>query len=620
MSNEEKPKEKQEQEDEKEKKRNHLSLLVFCQKLHHAKQDNGKLKVLLGDIYNRLDDAEDVLTEGKAKGKSTKELEDAEYNIRRIQFFIQIITYHIYENIRKEEATSNNDMEFFEDDYVEYDEEGNKEYEEILQASSSHQNPTTCSHNDTHDIQHQIERIMNNPAELREVIDSFVLQSITINPHLLSSILLRNPVLLRSLLHSKRTALQELMCNYGYVLSNHQGMSCAFNGLRSIYHNAQESIYSAAEEQFGNNLFAQLFNKNRTISPTENTHPLPNPWLRRRTATAAARLRQTQQQQQPTNSTNTQPQQQPTSSTNTESQQQPTSSTNTQQQQPTNSTNTQPQQQPKSSTNTQQQQPTNSTNTQPQQQPTSSTNTQPPQQQQQVAARILSDTDSSSARLMSPIIENNLSQLVENHYLLEYVLNAPYMQSLMILLAVNSDVSGQMVANNRQLREQILNALPAMMEQMKNPQIQALMENQQALQAIKHVGQGLRRLHAAAPNLFPAGSLLTNLHFGLTSLFLPADTGPCSSSITQSTASDSIATSNTSSLNDRNNNANLFGQTLNMMSNENINTSSDQLYAVQLEQLVSMGFTNRESNFEVLRATMGDVNAAVEWILFLHLY
>ncbi|CAF1455674.1 unnamed protein product [Rotaria sordida] len=167
------------------------ALWLFYNKLHKVitnypvivikNNTNEALTVLLDDTYTRLDDAEDALAEDKTKRKPTEEFEDAEYNIRRIKFFIQIITYHMYENIRKREATSNNDMKFFEDDYVEYDdeeyyeeddeeyyeeddeeyyEEDDKEYEEILQTSSSHQNPTTCSHNDTHDIQQQIERVI----------------------------------------------------------------------------------------------------------------------------------------------------------------------------------------------------------------------------------------------------------------------------------------------------------------------------------------------------------------------------------------------------------------------------------------------------------------------------
>ncbi|CAF2409109.1 unnamed protein product [Rotaria sp. Silwood2] len=55
-----------------------------------------------------------------------------------------------------------------------------------------------------------------------------------------------------------------------------------------------------------------------------------------------------------------------------------------------------------------------------------------------------------------------------------------------------------------------------------------------------------------------------------------------------------------------------FAQMLNMTTNENINIPSDQRYAVQLEQLISMGFTNREENLEALTATMGDIIAALQ--------
>lgn len=41
----------------------------------------------------------------------------------------------------------------------------------------------------------------------------------------------------------------------------------------------------------------------------------------------------------------------------------------------------------------------------------------------------------------------------------------------------------------------------------------------------------------------------------------------------------------------------------------------EQRYRDQLEQLVAMGFTNREANIQALTATFGDVNAAVERLL-----
>ncbi|CAF2805669.1 unnamed protein product [Rotaria sp. Silwood2] len=503
---------------------------------------NQKLKALLADTYSELDKAA-VAFDANTSKKSDKELEDDEHNIKRLEYFIHMITYYMDKNIQNQQETSNNGIKDPGDCYVGDDEEC---YEENLQASS-HPNPTTFtfSHNDISDMQKQLAQIMYNPVKLREVTDSFVVQSIITNPDLLCSILLRNPYLLRSLLLSKPTALQAFMRNHGCVLSNHEGMPCAFNALQCTYHNVQESIYSAAGAQFGNNSFAQLFNgngKNTTIPLTENTDPLPNPWVRRGTCTSAARPHQTEQQ------------------------------------------------------------------------PIGSTNTQP-QQQQQAVATTLTDIASSSVGLISAMMQNNMSQLVQNHYLIENVFNAPYMQPLMVLLAVNSDTSRQMVANNYELREQMFNALTAMMEQMRNPEIQALMQNREALEAIKQVQEGLQRLHAAASNLFPAGSLLVNLHIGPTSLSSLVNTEPYSSSISQSTASDSIAAGNTSSLNDPNNYTGVFAQMLNTMSNQNIDEPPDQRYAVQLGQLIPMGFTNREANLQALTATMGDVNAAIEWLL-----
>ncbi|CAF1093914.1 unnamed protein product [Rotaria sp. Silwood1] len=431
------------------------------------------------------------------------------------------------------------------------------------------------------DMQQQLQQqIMSNPAQLRQLMDSPVVQSITSNPDLLRSLLLSNPQirdlmernpeishllnnpdLLRQTMEFARnpTALQELMRNHDRALSNLESIPGGFNALQRIYHDVQEPMYSAAQEQFGNNPFAQLFtgNENTTTSRTENTDPLPNPWAPRNTSAAATPSRQTQQPS--------------------------TSTTNTQQQQQ--------------------------------------------QQQQSTASALPTNATGSSPNLVSPMMQNYMSQLTQNPRLLENVLNAPYMQPLMDSLAANPDISRQMVtnnpmfANNPELREQMLNALPTMMEQMRNPEVQALMQNREALEAIQQVQEGLQRLHAAAPNLFQAGGLPAALRFGPTGLSSPANTGTTSSSTGQPTSSTSTSrtnTGNTPSSNDPNNYAGVFAQMLNMMSNQNINTPPDERYAVQLEQLVSMGFTNREANLQALTATMGDVNAAVERLLSQH--
>ncbi len=45
------------------------------------------------------------------------------------------------------------------------------------------------------------------------------------------------------------------------------------------------------------------------------------------------------------------------------------------------------------------------------------------------------------------------------------------------------------------------------------------------------------------------------------------------------------------------------------------NTNLKELYKAQLEQLQNMGFTNENSNLNALKATGGDVEAAVERLL-----
>ncbi|CAF1563373.1 unnamed protein product [Adineta ricciae] len=431
------------------------------------------------------------------------------------------------------------------------------------------------------DMQQQLQQqIMSNPAQLRQLMESPMVQSITSNPDLLRSLLLSNPQmrdlmernpeishlmnnpdLLRQTMEYARnpSALQELMRNHDRALSNLESIPGGFNALQRIYHDVQEPMYSAAQEQFGNNPFAQLFTGNEasTASRTENTGPLPNPWAPRGTGASTA-------------------------ATAPNNQQPSTGSTN----------------------NSQQQQ----------------------QQQQPTASAIPTGAAGSSPGLISPMMQNYMSQLVQNPRLLESVLNAPYMQPLMDSLAANPDISRQMVennpmfTNNPELREQMVNALPAMMEQMRNPEVQALMQNREALEAITQVQEGLQRLHRAAPNLFQAGGLPAALRFGATGLASPAapgsTTNPTSQPSTGQTPSSATgATRPAPSPADPSSYAGVFAQMLNMMSNQNINTPPDQRYAVQLEQLVSMGFTNREANLQALTATMGDVNAAVERLL-----
>ena len=320
-------------------------------------------------------------------------------------------------------------------------------------------------------------------------------------------------------------------------------------------------MYSAAQEQFGNNPFAQLLTgngknnkssflfsiiavvlfflvENTTASRTETNDPLPNPWAPR--GTGAASTTAAANRQQPS-----------------------TGASNNQQQQSSS--------------------------------------------QQPAASAIPSGAPGSSPGLISPMMQNYMSQLVQNPRLLESVLNAPYMQPLMDSLAANPEISRQMIANNPmfadnpQLREQMINALPAMMEQMRNPEVQSLMQNREALEAITQIQEGLKCLKYIdlisyfiyrsstftyrctesfssvnfhrKKNLFKnnkffylfSGGLPAGLRFGPTGLTPPTATAGTGPTLTPGTG-----TSGAPSASDPSNYAGVFAQMLDMMSNQNI--------------------------------------------------
>ncbi|CAF3898840.1 unnamed protein product [Rotaria sp. Silwood2] len=114
---------------------------------------------------------------------------------------------------------------------------------------------------------------------------------------------------------------------------------------------------------------------------------------------------------------------------------------------------------------------------------------------------------------ISQMIKNYISQLDQYVYLIQDVVNKPFMQSLMNSIATNPDIPRQMVANNPKLYEQIIDTLSATMkEQMRNLDVQALMKNDQVHEAIIQIQKDLKRLHAIVPNLFGAGGLLTGIY------------------------------------------------------------------------------------------------------------
>lgn len=116
--------------------------------------------------------------------------------------------------------------------------------------------------------------------------------------------------------------------------------------------------------------------------------------------------------------------------------------------------------------------------------------------QEQTASAASTNASGTIPGVTTPSMENYMSQMVQNPRLLDSVLNAPYLQPMMDMMAANPEMSRQMIANNPlfannpELRTQMLNSLPTMMEQLRNPEVQALMQNREALEAMTQIQEG----------------------------------------------------------------------------------------------------------------------------------
>jgi ubiquilin len=200
--------------------------------------------------------------------------------------------------------------------------------------------------------------------------------------------------------------------------------------------------------------------------------------------------------------------------------------------------------------------------------------------------------------LNTPSMQSLLQQMSENPELVEGMLNAPYTRAMMDAMTHDPNMAANLIGQspfinaNPQLQEQLRQMMPQLVQQMQNPEIQNMVSNPTALNAIMQIQQGMEQLRQHAPNVF--GSM----------------------GIPQAPAGSNQPPESATTVNQQ-----LFGdymqRMLNGMTNQNIqqNMSPEQRYQSQLEQLQAMGFSNRDANLQALIATFGDVNASVEKLL-----
>lgn len=132
--------------------------------------------------------------------------------------------------------------------------------------------------------------------------------------------------------------------------------------------------------------------------------------------------------------------------------------------------------------------------------------------------------------------------------------------------------------------------MPQLLQQMQNPEVQSMMSNPQALEAILQIQQGMEQLRSAAPGLVGA--------FGM-----PPPPPGLSTNTTTSTTNTNTNTTTTTTTNPAQANPALFSEFMARMvgslaTNANTNQPPEERYSQQLETLASMGFVNREANLQ----------------------
>lgn len=211
--------------------------------------------------------------------------------------------------------------------------------------------------------------------------------------------------------------------------------------------------------------------------------------------------------------------------------------------------------------------------------------------------------------LNTPSMQSLLQQMGDNPSLMSNMMSAPYTRNMLEALSADPNLAANLMsqnpllANNPALQEQMRTMMPQFLQQLQNPEMQQMMSNPQAIEAILQIQQGMEQLRSVAPGL-------------VNSMGIPPPPPGAST-----TTSSSSGTTNTNTTAPQQNPA-LFSDFMSRMINgmatgSNTNVPPEERYRSQLEQLASMGFVNREANLQALIASFGDINGAVERLLAL---
>ncbi|EDS43268.1 ubiquilin-1 [Culex quinquefasciatus] len=210
--------------------------------------------------------------------------------------------------------------------------------------------------------------------------------------------------------------------------------------------------------------------------------------------------------------------------------------------------------------------------------------------------------------LNTPTMQSLLQQMGDNPSLMSNLMSAPYTRNMLEALAADPNMAANLMtqnpllANSPGMQEQMRTMMPQFLQQLQNPEVQQMMSNPQAINAIMQIQQGMEQLRNVAPGL-------------VNTMGIP----PPPPGAPTTTASGNTSATTTAPVQS---NPALFSDFMSRMVNgmatgNNPNVPPEERYRSQLEQLASMGFVNREANLQALIASFGDINGAVERLLAL---
>jgi ubiquilin len=225
----------------------------------------------------------------------------------------------------------------------------------------------------------------------------------------------------------------------------------------------------------------------------------------------------------------------------------------------------------------------------------------------------------------------NMASMMNNPAL-QSMMSSPEMQETMRSMMSNPEMmrtlmSPEMIQQARGLMGDNIGSnddIARMAEQMSglmgNPDVASSLFNPRVMEAMANIRTSIETIRTEAPGLFQ--QMFSGVLSSMNNMQNPGTTSATSQNTT-STATDSAAgtgTTGAAAANPLLNNPQLLSMLSSLSGNPafggaGANIPPEERYRSQLDQLVGMGFSNREANIRALQDTNGDVNAAIDRLL-----